>query len=413
MKVLQITTTTKGGAGIAALRLHNALVANGIQSAFISTNLTIDYSNKINKDSFFEYKRPSVFQRIFYKVLSYILPSQEIQIKKKLNKILPLLKSEITTLPFSVFETHKHPLVLQADIINLHWVSGIINYQTFFKNCNKPIVWTLHDMSPFQGIFHYKGDEIRNQAVAGNLDIQVKEIKQKSIHQILKGATVTPSEWLLKEAIGNNFNPKCLYKTIPNAIDLSVFNIQNQEALRNEFGISKDDFKLLFVADKLDNPRKGFDLLLDALRLLKHLPITIITIGKGKIEESGFKNIALGNIESAEKMASIYALTDVFILPSREDNLPNVMLEAFACGIPIISFNHGGMKEYVRENFTGVLVKEMTGKGLADAITNFYSNRKEYSPKAIRKYAEDNFSFAKQATQYTILYKDLLQLNES
>ncbi|MEW5676302.1 glycosyltransferase [Flavobacterium enshiense] len=409
MKVLHITTSAKGGAGIAALRLHNALSSNGVSSAYLSANLTLDYTNQQLDDPFFNYKKPSVLKRLLTKIKILFWPSPAQKAKTTLVKLVPQLQCEITSLPFSSFELHKHPLVLEADVINLHWISGIADYSSFFENCQKPIVWTLHDMNPFQGIFHYKEDEVRNKNSAGNFDRAIKEIKEKSIQNIKTGVTVAPSAWLLREAIQHDFFPQSLRISIPNAIDLAVFKVQDATALRQELGIGEDEFTLLFVSDTLENPRKGFDLLLEALHLLEHLPITIVTIGKGKAEGTKLKNVALGNIDSVERMATVYALADAFVLPSREDNLPNVMLEAFACGTPVISFNHGGMQEHVREHLTGVLAKEMNGKSLAEAIEKLYANRSEYPREAIRKYAEDNFSFAKQAKAYTALYKELMK----
>lgn len=61
MKVLHITTSCKGGAGIAALRLHEALCAQGVSSGYLSGNLTINFNNEIVVDDFFKYTKPTFF----------------------------------------------------------------------------------------------------------------------------------------------------------------------------------------------------------------------------------------------------------------------------------------------------------------------------------------------------------------
>ena len=76
MKILHITTSTKGGAGIAALRLHQALCNNGVASGFLSSNLTIDFNNQIVEDSFFKYHKPSVLKRIHYKLKKHFFSSE-------------------------------------------------------------------------------------------------------------------------------------------------------------------------------------------------------------------------------------------------------------------------------------------------------------------------------------------------
>lgn len=404
MKILHITNSSGGGAGIAAFRLHKALIKVGIQSAYLSTNLSINYKNEVFEDEFFSYKKPSVLKKIVAK----LLPSQFLKSQRKLAQVRSDLDCEIATLPFSHYKMHLHPLVQQADVINLHWVSGIINYPSFFRTCNKAIVWTLHDMNPFQGLFHYSGDQVKNSIHVRDFDEEIKNVKAIAIAAVSKGATITPSQWLLDEAKEACFFSQSKKLCIPNSIDLDVFKLQDKIALRKTYGIAEDAFVLLFVAESLDNSRKGLDLLLESFKYLKAFPITIMTIGMGEISGVDFKTIALGKVKTPAKMAECYGLADVFILPSREDNLPNVMLESFACGTPLISFNLGGMKAHVVENRTGLLADELTGESLAKSIAKFYKTSTNYNGGVIRKYAEENFSFENQAKAYLKVYTELI-----
>lgn len=408
MNILHITTSTKGGAGIAALRLHKALCESNMSSGFLSTDLTLNFNNEFVDDSYFKYKRSSLVKRIINKAKRLIIPSYKFNQTEKLKRIKGKLNCEIATLPFSNYKLHNHPLVLEADIINLHWVSGIVDYPSFFKNCRKPIVWTLHDMNPFQGIFHYKDDQKRNEHIIGDFDGEMKQLKEKSIKFIKKGAIISPSNWLLDKA-SENFN--YFSKTcIPNSINLSVFTLKNKLKLREEYSILPEEFVLFFIADSLKNPRKGFDLLLESLAILKEvMPITVMVIGIGSIPEmDNIKVLPLGEIKDKIQMANLYAIANVFVLPTKEDNLPNVMLEAFACGLPVISFNNGGMQEHIRLSVNGMLIKDFSGKSLAEGILDFYKNRNDYNSSIIRKYAEDNFSFKKQAEAYLKIYEEIL-----
>lgn len=408
MNILHITTSTKGGAGIAALRLHKALCESNISSGFLSIDLTLNFNNEFVDDSYFKYKKSSIVKRIFNKIKRFIIPSYKFNQTEKFKRLKSELNCEIATLPFSNYNLHKHPLVLEADIINLHWVSGIVDYPTFFKNCRKPIVWTLHDMNPFQGIFHYKDDQNRNEHIIGDFDGEMKQLKKKSLKYIKKGAIISPSNWLLNKASENfnYFSKSC----ISNSINLSVFSLKNKLALRREFSILPDEFVLLFIADSLINPRKGFDLLLESLIILKEvMPITVMLIGIGSIPEmDNIKVLPLGEIKSEIEMANLYSIANVFVLPTREDNLPNVMLESFACGLPVISFNNGGMKEHIKLSVNGILIKDFSGKSLAEGILNFYKNRNDYNSSEIRKYAEGNFSSKKQAGAYLNIYEEIL-----
>lgn len=409
MKVLHITSSSKGGAGIAALRLHDALIQNGVSSAFMSPNLTIDFDNEIVVDAFFKYNKPSVLKKIRIKLENYFFSSKRHHTIHYFESIKGKMQFEMATLPFSSFRLQDHPLVQEADIINLHWMGGLLDYPSFFKDCQKPMVWTLHDMNPFQGLFHYKNDELQNAKIIGDFDGKMKKIKGAAILQIKKGVIVTPSKWLLEEATKSGVFSHFIKECIPNSIALDIFKPQDKNVLRKEYSINNDDFVILFVADNVKNDRKGFDLLIEALSYLETMSITVMAIGKGKIPEvSHLKIIHLGEINSVGEMAKYHALADAFVLPSREDNLPNVMLEAFACGTPIIGFPIGGILEHSKLNLTGVLAEEISGFALAKAIQFFYETKANYKSEAIRKYAEDNFSQKKQADAYRKVYDKVL-----
>ena len=150
---------------------------------------------------------------------------------------------------------------------------------------------------------------------------------------------------------------------------------------------------------------------MEALTHLGHLPITVVAVGKGQLMErvKSIKIIPLGQVYTEEEMATCYALADVFILPSREDNLPNTMLESFACGIPVISFTNGGMKEHIKEDINGSKAEEISALSLANTIDRFYENKRAYNWIKIRSYAKNNFSFSQQAESYKRIYQKLLK----
>ena len=409
MKVLHITTSSKGGAGIAALRLHKALQSKNVKSAYLSNNLTINFDNEIMNDSFFEYKKISLFKRIFNKLRMLIYPSDHQNKIKEWNKSKLDLQFIIATFPYSNYRTHKHPLVIEADIINLHWIGGIIDYNSFFVHCKKPIVWTLHDKNPIQGMFHYKKDEIFNNKYIKKLINEITEVKRISTNKIKKGTIVSPSYSLLKEVKSSNFFSHLKTVQISNSINLDVFKVLDKVVLRDKYQIDNNEFVILFIANDINNKWKGFGLLLEAIKLVNNMSLTIVTIGKGTVEGlNNTKVIEFGEISSSEKLVEIYGLSDVLVLPTLEDNLPNVMLESFACGIPMISFPVGGMIDHLITDYTGYLANEISARSLSTAIYHFYNTKHNYDKFKIRNYAEDNFNFTKQAIEYLDVYNDNL-----
>ena len=86
MKVLHITTSSKGGAGIAALRLHEGLRKEGVASAYLSINKTITFQNREIEDPFFKYYRTSLLKRMLRKIKSVVAPSQSHKFDLQLAK---------------------------------------------------------------------------------------------------------------------------------------------------------------------------------------------------------------------------------------------------------------------------------------------------------------------------------------
>jgi glycosyltransferase involved in cell wall biosynthesis len=105
-------------------------------------------------------------------------------------------------------------------------------------------------------------------------------------------------------------------------------------------------------------------------------------------------------------MALAYAAADAFVIPSREDNLPNVMIEALACGTPVIGFPIGGVQETIRHEVNGLLADEVSSEALSNAIMDF--NRCAIKPNEIRKFAENYYHPKTQAQKYIEVYKSCL-----
>jgi hypothetical protein len=145
------------------------------------------------------------------------------------------------------------------------------------------------------------------------------------------------------------------------------------------------------VANSINEPRKGFDLLLDALNKISFTDVTLLVLGKAEnIQTENLDVRLLGNISDDKKLMEYYSLADAFIIPSREDNLPNVMLESFACGTPVIGFPIGGIKEHVIDYKTGLLAKDISSDALAECIKQFSLNHHRFNRDWIKNYA--NFS---------------------
>lgn len=402
-KILHISSLSFGGAARAAFRIHLALQKNRIDSQFLAINDNIkDLDTPIRKKDFFT-------QKIQWRLRHHfnIELDTRRQIENELTT-LPPLNCEIASIPISPYSLKELLNRNKPDIIHLHWVALYFDYIDFFRDCPVPIVWTLHDMNPFSGLFHYGNDSKRNFAVSHKLDSLVRRVKIKSIQNFKqKLSIVSPSNWLAKEAeLSQVFRGRSIC-VIPYAINLDVFSTSDKAKLREKYGIPKNEKVLIALADHTQNFRKGFDLLKDTINKLPEYKLLLVG-GKEKDTRDKDNIRYLGRIENDKILSEYYSLADATVIPSREDNLPNVMLESFACGTPVISFTVGGLAEHVKNFETGLIAEEMNAESLRNTIQLFFDNKERFDSVKIRKYAEKHFNEKLIAEKYMEVYSEVL-----
>ena len=409
IKVVHISTSSGGGAGTAAYRIHEALLANGVYSNFIYVHT----ADKHLQSGIRLKQQHNLSDKIMWRLKKYfkVFPDKRKYFNNLLNRIRPMLKCEMASIPFSAYNILKDPNVQDADIIHLHWVAEMLDYPSFFQNNKKPVVWTLHDMNPFKGVFHYEQDEKKNKNISNWLDNKILKIKQKLIHESKHDIkVVSPSQWLLKKAIESNVFKNIEGHCIRYALDTEIFSPNNGNNLRERFKIPEKNIVFLFVAQSVGIYRKGFDLLIEALKDLKTNTVTLLVIGNDdNLEIPGLDIRTLGNINDDALLRDYYSFADAFIIPSREDNLPNVMLEAMACGTPVLSFNVGGMAEIIRDGFNGLKAYKTEPEALLNIMNEFIKTKEEYSSEAIRNFALENFSNNIIAEKYIEVYQSALK----
>jgi glycosyltransferase involved in cell wall biosynthesis len=420
IRVVHISTYHKGGAGASAFRVHNALLKSGVDSHFICLDSHSDNAScskpplktePLKKNNWFDILAKKIKWRLKHH-FNINTQSKRENITRQFKILSPEFKCEIATLHFSNYDILKDPFVQKADIIHLHWVAEIIDYPVFFKQNKKPVVWTLHDMNAFQGIFHYKDDEERNKSIALSIDRKVRTLKRYCIkNNKAPLSIVAPSKWLSgaakKSKIFKNVNGYC----IPYALDTVVFNRRSTEGLRSSLNIPTDHTIFLFVAKRTNNHRKGFDFLIDSLKKINHETITLLIIGNSDYADSHLNIIRLGSINDELNLSNYYSLADAFIIPSREDNLPNVMLESMACGTPVIAFNVGGMAEIIKDGFNGLKAGKINAVELSGVIEKFIRSKETFSSEAIRNFALENFGQKIIARKYEEVYENVLKYN--
>ncbi|MHC1791859.1 glycosyltransferase [Solidesulfovibrio sp.] len=322
------------------------------------------------------------------------------------------------------------PAMELAQIINLHWIGGtadICRDTAFLKG--RPIVWTLHDMHPFTGGCHYAGScrafeqHCGNCPQLGSTDAndlsRAQWVRKMTAYRELDITLVCPSRWLAGEARKSRLFRKKPVHVIPNGVPTDVFRPLQRAPIRNHLGIGPDDFVMLFGADALTNRRKGFAELRAALERLRAdnavSGILLLTFGSNTGPDPASlpcRSLNLGRLSTPEELALAYNAADCLLAPSLEDNLPNVVLEAMACGLPVAGFATGGVPDMVEDGRPGRLAPTGDIEALARciaALRDLSPQDRALSRLHCRETVLTRFSLPAQARAYADLYRQLLE----
>ena len=173
---------------------------------------------------------------------------------------------------------------------------------------------------------------------------------------------------------------------IPYPIDLQRWAPLEQAMARGILGLPLDrPLILLGAAGGMADPRKGANLMLEALQRLKAWArgnaqdLELMVFGQSLPAEPcdlGVRTHYMGSLHDDISLRVIFAAADLVIIPSRQDNLPNVGLEAHACGIPVVAFDIGGLSDIVTHRETGWLAKGFDTDDMAEGIGWILAERK-------------------------------------
>jgi glycosyltransferase involved in cell wall biosynthesis len=313
---------------------------------------------------------------------------------------------EVYSSPVSAYKIESHEVVRNADIVNLHWVGDFLNFPGFFKSINKPVVWTLHDINPFLGFSHLNIDAANNKSI-DVLENKIAAFKAGILSSCQKLSIVCPSRHLMVKAQKSQSFKDRPHYNIFNCIDVSVYRPRDRTFSRELFGFKKNAVIIGFLNNYEGISHKGADLFWDAAKLLSSKDLLFVCNGLNKEEITNCQIIR--TIHDEHLMSVFLSACDAVLITSREENLPNLALEAMACGTPVISTPVGGMPEIVRDGFNGILTDELSVESIKQGIEIFIANKNSFDTQKIREFAVNNFSENVQAERYTELYKKILK----
>tara|TARA_R110002074_G_scaffold220592_1_gene391110 strand:+ start:6370 stop:7599 length:1230 start_codon:yes stop_codon:yes gene_type:complete len=316
----------------------------------------------------------------------------------------------------------------KPDLVHLFWVTdGFVRIESL-KKLGCPIVWTLHDMWPFTGGCHYDGECARYTDSCGMCpmlnshsprDLSSWVLRRKhNAWNDLPIHVVPTSEWIGGCARSSSILGNKEITVIPNGLDLSVYKPLNKSFARAAFNLPPDK-KLVLVSafDTFQDERKGGGHAVRALNLLwqdeKLKNIELVVLGDTQPPsnlEIGAPVHYLPRLYDEISQATLYSAIDVLLAPSRQENLSNTVMEALACGAPVVAFNVGGMPDMISHLENGYLAPAFNDRELAVGISWVLDNTERYgalSERASQVVAE-RYEITKIARRYRNLYEQVL-----
>lgn len=359
MKILLINTTAHtGGASIACERLMQALKARGHEVRL-----------RVRDDSRWVNRLRFVWERLM--LLRHIPYSRVFSIDDA------RCGTDITRT--SDFEW--------ADVVHLHWVNqamlSLSDISRLIERCKasgKSVVWTMHDIWPATGVCHLPGDCLRWQTGCGNCpllrkgaenDLSAKTFSRKA-EAYGKGEIkfVACSKYLAKTAMKSPLLKSKIVESIANPLDTDFFSPAPDSELvasiRRQMGLPQGKKLILFVAYNVNDENKGFRFVAKAVaRLLMNAPalkdkIAVVPVGKNAtqwIDKFACEVCPFEYVAERETMRDLYRASDLLVISSKMENLPNTIVEAKACGLPVVGTRVGGIPEMIRHEIDGYLAE--------------------------------------------------------
>ena len=417
MRILIVNTAERtGGAAIAANRLLHALNHNGVEATMLVRDRKTDSPSVASIEPSWRLRANFLWERGIIWLANGLSKRNLFQVD------IANAGTDITRM--EVFR--------QADIIHLHWVNqGFLSLGDLERimASGKPVVMTMHDQWYFTGICHYSGDCDKYQSqcchcpmlTRGGIGIDLARRvfdRKRAIYNGKALAFVGCSRWIADLARKSPLTQGHLVTNVPNAIDTDVFTPLDQAAARERHGLPADKRLLLFGAQRITDERKGFRYLKEACEhLMQDRPDlasemgVVVLGGDAQAVKSALPLpvYTVGYLNNEAEIAQLYNAVDLFVTPSLQDNLPNTIVEAMACGTPCVGFHVGGIPEMISHEQDGYVARYKDSNDFAHGIAwclddnRLATLRQQARAAALATYAEPIA-----ARNYQQVYRTLL-----
>lgn len=411
MLVASFASETFGGAGVAAARVHQGLLQQGIDSRLFYDKGELTESNALRKQ---------------------VATNYWLRLKNDLTWGLTHRRNkpgfDIFTSPYGVRKTPLSFFGCSPDIVNLHWIARWLDMPSFFKTLPRsmPVVWSLHDMNAFTGGCHLwtgcdsftthcqRCPQLRS---LGGKDVASHYFDEKERAYHGKDLYVIGnSEWMTNQARRSHLLRNAIsFETIHLGLNTEEYAPLDKTTARAALRLPSANYVVGFACADVSSINKNLTGLFDALMQLPDKEkVLLVVLGGGKAPDipTDLRTIFLGALNSPRMQSIFYSALDVFVLPSRLESFGQTGLEAMACGTPVIAFRTGGLPDFVDDGVTGLLAPDPNNPaGLAERLLwlQHHEQERRAMSEAARKTVEHRFTIKLMAERYNRFYQTILE----
>lgn len=322
---------------------------------------------------------------------------------------------------FSV-KAHKliSSIVRNYDVVNIHVESAFFQLATNTFNSAR-IVATIHGVYPYEDIEVLKYEPLDLYRFFRLLFVTPQHYITLREHIKRNGIVITVAEFIARFIQKKFKTSKNQVHVIPNSVDTNVFkSIKREIALtfvnrilvKNGFKQILDEENIILFVGRL-HPLKGLHLLIKGLARMNLRHWKLLVVGTGSINYENYvrtlamkynlseKVLFVGKIPHS-KLPYFYSIAQVYVLPSMFEGLPATILEAMACGTPVIATNVGGIPEVISNEYNGLLLNSLSESEIAKLVELVLTNpslRKRLSQEAIRT-IQEKYSWKRSVDKY-------------
>ena len=406
MKILILTASLSGGAGIAATRLYNELrKSNCDVSICYGEGLKI-FLKKDNDRKWICYNFSFFYFYVFNLIFKLISKGQHSQ-----------------SFSTSLFRTNLNKKInsLDFDVVHIHWFGHEFISISDILKIQANVVMTLHDAWLIQGLAHLPNSNmIRDFSRNTTEEFQIRrrlitylddKVCRNKSFLLKKNITyVSPSLWLSKIFKQSDFGFNNRIQTIANVVDSTFLKqpVENLLVTRDSF----HGYNILFSSfNATQDYNKGFDLFLESLKHLQDLNFKIIILGDEFPVQLSYleTNIELLPLTSdLNLIRETFMSASVCVMPSRIENASQVTIESQLMGTPVVAFKTSGMIELIDHKVNGYLANSFDTFDFAEGIRWVFKNQNnpDFHKRIIelaRSREIDNYSIE----SHKLIYKKL------